>query len=62
MNPAPTPAETATPAAAPAIASRHPDTRTIPLDALRNRALIGTGDLPGPEKPGVPTALFNACI
>jgi hypothetical protein len=63
MNPAPAPAETASPATAPAIASRHPDTRTIPLAALRNRALIGTDDMPPPEQRGaVGVAAFNASL
>ena len=57
-------ATTAHPAERPAVlAARLPDVRAVPLDALRNRALIGADDLPQPEaRVPVPTAAFNASL
>lgn len=45
------------------LATRLPDTRHVPLDALKDRALIGADDPPQTEKRvPVPTAAFNASL
>ena len=63
MNPPPGPSDTPPPGLVPAIVSTRPDTRAVPLDALRNRALIGADDLPQPEaRAVVGVAAFNASL
>ena len=45
------------------LATRLPDTRLVPLDALKNRALIGADELPAPEtRTPVAVAAFNASL
>lgn len=54
-------AQADTPAAV--IVSHRPDTRDVPLGALKTQALIGAGRPPRPEPcTTVPSAMFNATI
>ena len=45
------------------LATRLPDVRLVPLDALKTRALIGADELPAPEnKTPLKVAAFNASL
>lgn len=45
------------------LATRLPDTRHVPLDALKNRALVGADELPASEnKTPLKVAAFNSSL